>query len=161
MVDAKTVLLIDGHDADRHYYAHRLAVSSPDYEIFEAADGKTGLKIYQSCSIDCVVLELDLPDMSGFEILLKVVPIAHRPETAVIVLTGLPNAVLLGLALKNGALAALFKNRTPGDVLDKKILQAVSAVTKDHKRSRHAGYNSNRPAGHIRQPYTEPWRTDR
>jgi DNA-binding NarL/FixJ family response regulator len=132
--DAKSILLIDDHDEDRQYYAHRLTLSSPDYKIFEAADGQTGLKLYQSSSIDCVVLELDLPDMSGFELLLKLVPIVHKPEVAVIVLTRIPSAVLLDLALKNGALAALSKSRTPGDILDKKILQAVSAVTKDHKR---------------------------
>lgn len=135
MSNAKSVLLIDSHDEDRQYYAHSLSLRSPDYQIFEAADGRTGLRLYQACSIDCVVLELDLPDMSGFEILHKLVPIVHHPEIAVIVLTRLPNAVLLDLALKNGALVALYKSRTPGDILDKKILQAVSAVTKDRKRA--------------------------
>jgi DNA-binding NarL/FixJ family response regulator len=133
--DGKSILLIDSHHEDRQYYAHRLSLSSPDCTIFEAADGRTGLKIYQACSIDCVVLELDLPDMSGFEVLVKLIPIVHQPEIAVIVLTRLPAAVLLDLALKNGALAALYKSRTSGDDLDKKILQAVSAVTKDRKRA--------------------------
>ena len=132
---AKTGLLIDGHYKDRQYYAHSLSLRSPDYTLFEAADGQTGLKIYRSCSVDCVVLELALPDMSGFEVLAQLVPIGFQPDIAVIVLTHLPNEILLDLALKNGALAALYKPRTSGELLEQIVLRATSTVPKDHKRA--------------------------
>lgn len=133
-VEPVSILLIDPNETDRQYYSQRLTVSSPDYQIFEATNGQTGLRLYQSCSIDCVVLELALPDMSGFEILVKLVPIAHHPEIAVIVLTHLPNAVLLDLALKNGAMAGLYKPRTSGDILNETVLKAVSKVQRDRKK---------------------------
>ena len=39
---ATTVLIIDGNDSDRQYYAHRLRIYSPDYLVIEAKDAETG-----------------------------------------------------------------------------------------------------------------------
>ena len=75
-----------------------------------------------------MVLELDLPDMSGFEVLAKLVPRAYHPEIAVIVLTRLPNPFLLDLSIKNGAQAALQKTVGSGDLLAPSILRAISRV---------------------------------
>ena len=74
------------------------------------------------------MLEIDLPDMSGFEVLAKLVPRAYRPEIAVIVLTRLPNKFLLDLAIKNGAQATVQKTVGSGDLLEQSILKAISAV---------------------------------
>jgi len=126
---AISILLVDGDDNSRTYFAERLRQRSPDYFIFEAASAKAGLQIYESISIDCVVLELDLPDTSGFELLVELVPIASRPEVAVVVLTRLTSSSLLNIALKNGAQAVSQKSMTSCDSLDKAILKAISTVT--------------------------------
>jgi DNA-binding NarL/FixJ family response regulator len=134
MSDAKSVLLIDGHDKDRQYYAHRLSVSSPDYQIFEAATGQSGLKLYKACDIDCVILELHLPDMSGFDVLVQLVPVARRPEIPVVVLTRFNNQGLLEIAKMNGAFATLQKTTTAGDDLDRILRQAMATITRDGKK---------------------------
>ena len=59
---------------------------------------------------------------------------ATTPKIPIIVLTRLTNPFLLELAVKNGAVAALCKNTTSGDVLDKTILRAVSTVPMDRKK---------------------------
>jgi len=128
-----SVLLIDSNDIDRNYYGDRLKICSSDYVIFHAASGQAGISVCETVLIDCVVLEIDLTDMSGFEVLVHLVP-TRPPKVPVIVLTHLTNPFLLDLSLKNGAQAALYKNATPGDVLDKTILRAVSTVQKDHKK---------------------------
>jgi PleD family two-component response regulator len=130
--DAISILLIDGNHQERDYYAQRLRLSSADYNIVQAVSGQSGLDMCSRQSIDCVVLEFDLPDMSGFEVLAKLVPIARRPEIAVVIHTGLPNSYLLDLALKNGAQAALHK--TSGDVLEQTVLKAIATVKWDRKR---------------------------
>jgi CheY-like chemotaxis protein len=86
---ATTVLLIDGHKQDREYWAQRLNISSPDYVVLEADTGASGLAICKSQRVDCVVVELDLPDMSGFKVLLDLVPRFRYPEIAVIILSRL------------------------------------------------------------------------
>ena len=89
---------------------------------------------YARQTIDCVVVEIDLPDMSGFQVLASLVPRASRPETAVVVYTSLPNPYLSELALKNGARAALRKIAPVTNLLDRSILDAISRVKKDRER---------------------------
>jgi len=128
MSDAISILLIDENPQDREYYAQRLHVSSPDYDVVQVATGQSGLDLCARQPIDCVILEIDLPDMSGFEVLAKLVPRVRHPEIAVIVLTRLPNQFLLDLAIKNGAQAAFQKMAGSGDLLEQSIRKAISIV---------------------------------
>ena len=131
MADFPRILLIDGNDEDRNYYAHRLQVSLPDCVVVQAVTGRAGLAVCKHNSIDCVVFELDLPDMSGFEVLLKLVPRVQHPEIPLILLTRLSNPHLLEAAVSNGAQAALHKSMTSGDMLDKAVLKAIATVRQD------------------------------
>ena len=56
----KTVLVIDGDDEDRQYYVHLLKKSPEKYVVLEAKDGHSGLELYRSHPIDCVILADDL-----------------------------------------------------------------------------------------------------
>jgi len=130
--DATTVLLIDDDPRYSDYYALRLHASSSNYDVVHAATGRSGLDICARQPIDCVVLEIDLPDMSGFEVLAKLVPRVYHPEIAVVVLTRFPNQFLLDIAIKNGAQAALQKTVGSGDLLEPSILKTISAVQRLH-----------------------------
>ncbi len=101
--------------------------------MVEAVTGRSGLDICARQPIDCVVLEIDLPDMSGFEVLAKLVPRAYHPEIAVIVLTRLPNPFLFDVAIKNGAQAALQKTVGSGDLLAPSILKAITTVQRNYR----------------------------
>jgi CheY-like chemotaxis protein len=63
MSDATTVLLIDDDPRSRDYNAQRLHASSVNYDVVHAATGRSGLDICARQPIDCVVLEIDLPDI--------------------------------------------------------------------------------------------------
>jgi DNA-binding NarL/FixJ family response regulator len=107
-----SVLFIDANDADRKLFAEGLKHYSPDYRILEATDGASGLALYRSQRIDCIILELDFEDQSGFEVLVNLVPIAKRPNVAVIILTRLTHRGVWDLAMRNGAYACLLKAHT-------------------------------------------------
>jgi CheY-like chemotaxis protein len=128
------LLIIDGDHEEREYYAQRLRVTSSDYVIHEAATGHHGLGIYESHCMDCVILELELPDMSGFGVLVKLVPLAQFPEVPVIVLTRLNFLSLTELAILNGACACLSKNFSSCDFLHEIIRRATSAIRRDPKK---------------------------
>lgn len=134
MADAKTILFIDGHDNDRQYYSHRFKVCPSDYVTFEAPTGQAGLDLYHSHSIDCVILELKLPDMSGFEVLAKLIPIPLQPQIPVVILTVFTNQALLEVARRNGAFATLQKGTTAGDDLDQVVHKAMATIPRDHKK---------------------------
>src|SRR5262247_3129841 len=82
-----TILLIDDQDKDRTYYAERIRSGISDCMVLEARDGRSGLALYRSLKIDCIITEVYLPDRSGFELLLEVVPQPSQPATAVVALT--------------------------------------------------------------------------
>jgi CheY-like chemotaxis protein len=132
-----SILLIDSSKKQRTLWADRLKSCSSDYEIFEAEDGQSGLDLYRSRRVDCVVLELSLPDQSGFETLVNLVPIASRPQVAVIVLTLLTHPGVWRLAKENGAYTCLGKDFTTGEDLYKTIQRAVAFVGRMPKEERH------------------------
>ena len=121
-----SVLLIDANKNDREFYADGLKRGSSDNFIFEAGDGQTGRQIYGCIRVDCVVLELVLPDQSGFGLLEHL--IASRPNVAVLVLTLIEHPRIHSLVKQFGAHACLEKARTsPGD-LGRIIHLAVAIV---------------------------------
>lgn len=136
-IPAISVLLIDGIKNHRLYWADQLKRCSANYEILEASDGQSGLDLYRSRRIDCVVLELALPDQSGFLTLVNLVPIATRPQIAVIVLTVMTHAGVWRLAKESGAYACLVKEFTSGKDLDKVIQGAVAFVGQMPKEDRY------------------------
>jgi len=136
MSHAKSILFVDGNEKDRQYYAHRPRSTSPDYGILEASTGQAALDLYYSQSIDCVIMELTLPDMSGFELLAKLIPFARHPEIPVVVLTLFTNQALLEVAKMNGAFATLHKGTTSGGDLDKIVHKAMATIPKDQNKRR-------------------------
>lgn len=134
MSDSPHILFIDGNQKDRQDFAQRLQRCSRDFVVFHAATGRSGLTICERQFIDCVVLELVLPDRSGFEVLLKLVPRVRQPDTAVIILTRLSNHYLLAGAVKYGAQAAFYKTMASGNILHRAVLKAMATVERDRKR---------------------------
>jgi DNA-binding NarL/FixJ family response regulator len=133
---SRTILLIDHHDDDRQYWVQRLRVCSPDDVVIEASTGKSGLAICRSQPIECVISELTLPDMSGFDVLLQVVPERRHSRIAFIFLTRLVLAPMKHLALNNGAHGYLVKSHSSGDELDSTIQKALASVAPTRKESR-------------------------
>ena len=130
---AATILLIDPHKEDRAYWAQRLTIASPDNVVLEADNGEAGLAICRSQHVDCVVTELTLPDMSGFQVLIKLVTRPLYPERAVIFLSNTLLPPMARLATNNGAQAYLVKSRISGDHLDLVIRKAVNVVSLKRK----------------------------
>lgn len=54
---------------DHHIRAAlRLALEDEGYEVIEAVDGTTGLAAFDANTVELVLLDLRLPDMSGFDV---------------------------------------------------------------------------------------------
>lgn len=132
-----SVLLIDGSQRQRAYWVEQLKQASPNYQIVEASDGQSGLDLFRSRRIDCVVLEVGLPDDSGFPTLVNLVPIASKPQVPVVVLTQIPYPGVWELAKQNGAYACFHKPRTSAEDLDKAIRHAIEFVGQMPKEDRY------------------------
>jgi len=125
---ARTVLIVDAFKEDREYWAQRLHVSAPNYVVLEADSGEAALAICQTQRVDCVILEMNLPDMSGFGLLIKFVPRARYPEMAVVMLSRVDLESMAQLARDNGAQAFLVKHHASGDQLSLAVHKAIATV---------------------------------
>ena len=61
-----TLLFIEDDEAIRT--ALRLVLEDEGYKVAEASDGETGIKMFGQIDPDLVLLDLRLPDISGFEV---------------------------------------------------------------------------------------------
>jgi CheY-like chemotaxis protein/signal transduction histidine kinase len=82
----KRLLLVEDDEAERKGVAELL--ESADIEITAADTGEAALAQLRSRPADCVVLDLKLPDMSGFEVLEKIRDDAALRDIPVVVFTG-------------------------------------------------------------------------
>ena len=123
-----TVLFIDDNPVDLDVWSQGLRECSPAYSMLTAMDINSGLQLYQSCKVDCVILDLDLAGASGFEVLFKLIPDRQRPSIPVVVLTKLPYPNLYDMVMHNGAFACLHKQHTSARDLDQAIQQAIASV---------------------------------
>jgi CheY-like chemotaxis protein len=123
-----TILFIDPNDTERTIFVEELKRRSPDYRILETTDGESGLTLCRSQGIDCVVLAVELPDGSGFRVLVDLVPIARRPNIAVLMLTNNAQRGFHQIAIQNGAYACFVKQFTSGEDLDRGIQRAMAFV---------------------------------
>ncbi len=82
----KRLLLVEDDEAERKGVSELLGHA--DIEITAAATGEAALAQLRHTPPDCVVLDLKLPDMSGFEVLEKIRDDAKLCEIPVVVFTG-------------------------------------------------------------------------
>jgi len=102
------ILLIDDHALFRSG-VHALLQRQSDFEVVgEASDGLEGLKRAKQFRPDVILLDLNMPGLSGLETLKLLVQ--DVPETAVVMLTVSEDLDELSLALRDGACGYLLKS---------------------------------------------------
>ncbi|MDQ8697349.1 HAMP domain-containing protein [Hyphomicrobium sp. LHD-15] len=82
----KRLLVVEDNAAERMGIKELL--SHDDIEIATASSGEACLSYLRNNPVDCIVLDLKLPDMSGFDILETLVADARLAEVPVVVFTG-------------------------------------------------------------------------
>jgi CheY-like chemotaxis protein/signal transduction histidine kinase/CHASE3 domain sensor protein len=80
-------LLIVEDDANSRK-AMRKLIGNGDVKCFEAATGEEALNLYETHHIDCIVLDIGLPDINGFELIYRLERIAERAVPPIIIYTG-------------------------------------------------------------------------
>ena len=103
-----SVLLIDDHTLFRSGI-RSLLQRHPEFDVVgEAADGVEGIKRAKQLAPQVVLLDLNMPGMSGLETLQLL--LQDCPDSAVVMLTVSEDAQDLAAALKAGASGYLLKN---------------------------------------------------
>ena len=95
-----TVLVVDDDAINREVVRAFLCQS---FQVIEAADGKTGLETIAHQSIDLVLLDLMMPDLSGFDVLAQLKGASSERWLPVIVLSAKDQITAITRAFRLGA----------------------------------------------------------
>jgi len=118
---SRRILLIDDDAASR--YLLRSALGRAAFQISEATSGSEGLRKAREESPDVVILDLSMPDLSGYEVLAK---LKENPRTAAIPVIIHTSKVLDDLDRENlsNAAAIVSKENSSRGVLFENLARA-------------------------------------
>jgi DNA-binding NarL/FixJ family response regulator len=115
---AVTVLIVDDHGAFRAS-AHTLLELDGFDVVGEAEDGARGLQLVGELAPDVVLLDIALPDMSGFDVAERL-----RPGTKVILTSSRQSSDFGGRVRRSGALGFIPKDDLTGDAI-RRLMEAA------------------------------------
>lgn len=107
------ILLVDDHAVVRAGLRRLLAMVS-DADVFEAASGREGLAIAKVQGVDLVILDLNLPELGGIELVARFRQVGPTP---ILVLSMHSDALYVTRALEAGAQGYVSKNASPEELL--------------------------------------------
>jgi len=121
-----------------------MLANQSDIEVHEAHDGEEALAIHDQLAPDVVVLDINLPGVSGLEVLRRL--LKREPNSRVIVFSMNDDAAFAARSIEEGARGYLGKNEDP-----KSFIKAIRAVAAGER------YLSNALA--LKLVFAEPNRT--
>jgi DNA-binding NarL/FixJ family response regulator len=109
---ALTVLVVDDHSAFRASVRRLLELDGFSV-VGEAANGETGLRMARELDPDLVLLDVGLPDLSGFDVAERLA----GARTNVVLVSSRDQTDLGRRVQESGALGFISKERLSGDAL--------------------------------------------
>ena len=82
----KNLLIIE--DSENSRKAMKVLIGNDAVKCYEAGTGKEALELFEHNHIDCIILDLGLPDMTGFELIHKLGDVKTHNLPPIIVYTG-------------------------------------------------------------------------
>src|SRR5688500_8216298 len=103
MMRQHRILVVDDRADNRALL--RYLFGPPEFALVEAADGAGGLALAQLEVPDCVLLDLQLPELSGFDVLERIEADPRLRDVPVIIITAMDEpAETMQRALRTGAI---------------------------------------------------------
>jgi len=107
------IMLVDDHAIVRTGLRKLLAMVS-NAEIFEAKTGRESLAMARAHDLDMIVLDLNLPELGGLELLARLRQVGSMP---ILVLSMHAEPIYVTRALEAGAQGYVTKNASPEELL--------------------------------------------
>jgi CheY-like chemotaxis protein len=124
---ATNVLIIDDDEMNRGLL--RLVLEYDGCHCVEAANGAMGLSILESQPYDVVILDNDMPVMTGMEFLHQLQRSSQNPHIPVIIVTGFPYPAISENVTQLGAYAIIEKPYDFGEIRSMVAQLASSPVS--------------------------------
>jgi DNA-binding NtrC family response regulator len=126
----ETILVVDDEAGPRESLR---MILKPRYEVHTASNGQEALRLIQDEEFDVVTLDLNMPGLSGIDVLKEIKKV--KPNTEIIVITGYGTLANAQEAIRFGA----------GDFISKpfNVAEIISIVAKSFERRSYALKISN------------------
>jgi DNA-binding NtrC family response regulator len=120
----ETILVVDDEAGPRESLR---MIFKPRYEVYTASDGQEALRLINNKDIDVLTLDLNMPGLSGIEVLKEIRKL--KPDTEVIIITAYGTLTNAKEAMRFGA----------GDFIPKpfNVAEIISIVENSFERRRY------------------------
>ena len=98
----KTILVIDDSDFERVVLKKGLQLKG-EFAIIEANSGAAGLKVLETQQVDLVLLDIVMPDATGFDVLLQIRKTFNQLALPVLMVSAISDDTEIVSCLQNGA----------------------------------------------------------
>lgn len=141
------ILLVDDHAVVRAGLRRMLAAISQD-EIFEAETGREGLAIARAQSLDLIIVDLNLPQLGGVELVARLRQISATP---ILVLSMHAEPLYVTRALNAGAQGYVSKNASPEEMLTAIRRVGIGGRYIEHELAQALALQTATPASSLAQ----------
>jgi DNA-binding NarL/FixJ family response regulator len=112
---SRTILIVDDHPSFRA--SARMLLEAEGYEVVgEAEDGISGLRAARELRPDVVLLDVQLPDLDGFDVASRLNVNGSAP--AIVLVSSRSREELAPLVSRSGARGFITKSELSGDALE-------------------------------------------
>jgi diguanylate cyclase (GGDEF)-like protein len=140
---AERILVVD--DADDVRQLTTISLTAVGFEVHEAADGASALETAKRVVPDCVLLDLVLPDTSGYEVCRALRAEPSTADCTIVVITSNDSAADKVEAFSSGADDYIIKPFSPRDL-----------ASRVHAAMRRRGEAAERPSAPQNEPTATP-----
>jgi len=112
----RKVLVVDDESDSREFV--RAILEPMGWEVCEAEDGSSGLEMAKSARPDLIILDVQMPDMSGFDVFGKLIKNGDADNAKIIMLTGIAEKTGMGFSSEE---MGDFLGREPDAYIEKPI----------------------------------------
>jgi PAS domain S-box-containing protein len=120
------ILIIDDEPVDREIFKQYLDADQPGALVYaEAATGRDGLRQQKSFDPECILLDLNLPDLDGLKMIRLLREGRDTLPCAVVMLTGAGNEEVAVEAMKLGVMDYMVKGPASAHALSRIVAGAV------------------------------------
>ena len=124
------ILVVDDSGIARKFVIRTLDMSGlEDAEFLEAGDGAEALEVLESGPADLVVSDLNMPNMDGEQLLVKLKESPAFKDIPVLLITSAANEALRAQLMGQGAFDVFSKPVSPADLFP--VLQRLSLAEGD------------------------------
>jgi two-component system, NarL family, invasion response regulator UvrY len=143
------LLIVDDHPIVRSAL-RRMLSTEPGAKILEAPDGESAVRVFRELKPDLVILDLNLPGLSGLEVMSQIR--GEHPDARFLVISMYDTPFYVARVLEAGARGYVSKNARPEEIMEAVRRTAAGKTYIEHEIAQEVAlWNVHEPSHPLKQ----------